>query len=738
MRFAHTVATVLVATTLPALAVASPLTARVSTSGLNFMRDRALELVPSRIDLPPFKVDMFDCDPEPAYFELTGARVNVTVQNLSLSLPSSGTIRADVTLTVAASGQAHFEHLWACYGRETCDASVEVKNARAIIDLAPSIDAQGKPRIVLSKVDVQLAPSDVSLALSNCPADDVVNLIVGFVKDFGLQLGVVIGQEIARKEVGPMLEGLLAGFLSYEGNGGMFSPDVHFIDFKAALTGIDINAAGLTVSGDLDLTSKFPPAACVSNDPGDPSVFAGPAPDLGAGAASDVAVAVNLGLIQDVLYHAWHEGLMCVTPDTLKELGIEIDSALGHVNDLLPGFPDGTTFSFEAQVGEPPRVEGNVATSAKLGIHVNRMAAKLIATLPDRSSRILSLDLDATASASMVMDPRINALALQVDGVKLNRLDVDDQLGLTAMGFDFARVRQLLETAVLPRMLGELGQIPVTGPVFGGFGGMPIYVILKELKTTPAYVAVKANLFKAPDDDTEAPTTQIIDKPSRVVKPSEARLMFGGADKQIPVELLRYRVIVSGKAAEPTFVKVLSVGEEGTSGKVRVEVHAVDLAGNEDPAGQVVEVDVDGVLPTLGLTAQLRGAVDDLTPTLKWTASDDRTAAAKIGARVEVTELPARAGEGAEVEVSARDLPGGTTETTLEGLSAGKQYRVVLTVLDEAGNQAATTVIFSVSPDAAGGGCEVGGGTDGWFATLVLLAFVALVMSRRRVPECER
>jgi hypothetical protein len=459
-------------------------------------------------------------------------------------------------------------------------------------------------------------------------------------------------------------------------------------------------------------------------------VFAGPAPDLAAGAASDVAVAVNLGLIQDVLYHAWHEGLLCVTPDTLERLGLELD-ALEHVGDLLPGFPEGTTFSFEAQVREPPRVEGNVATAARLSVHLNRMHAKLIATLPDRSVRILTLDLDASASASMVMDPRINALAMQVDGVKLDRLAVDDQLGLEEMGFDFARVRQLVETAVLPRLLGQLGQVPVTGPVFGGFGGLPIYVIVKELKTTPAYVAVKANLFKAPDDDREAPTTELVDRPSRVVRPADAVLRFGGSDRQVPAELLRYRVSVDGQpAGEPTFVKVLKVGEEGKSGRVRVEVRAVDLAGNEDRAGQVAEVDVDGVLPQLGLLTQLRGAVDDLSPRLAWTASDDRTAAAKIAARVELSELPARSGQGAEIAVYTRELEPGATEVELDGLGAGKQYRVVLTVKDEAGNQAATALVFAVSADAAGGGCAVGGrGGEGGAATLAL---VGLVLALRR------
>jgi len=729
MRFGLGLTTTLLAASLPSLAIASPVNARISQSGLNFARDRVIEMVPAAMDLPALKVDMWECSGEPASFELQNGHVALQVHNFALTLPDHGTIRAELDVTVDATGSAHFEKLYACYGRETCDARIAAHHARVLIDLKPSVDTAGKPHVVIDKLDVQLEPSDMDITLSNCPEDDIVNLIVGFVKQYGLKLGLLIGQQIAANEVGPVVEGLVAGFLTYQGAGPALA-NIPQLEFKAALTGLDITPTGMTVSGDLDLMSRFPAASCLDGrDPGDPAVFPGPAPDLGAGLQTDIGLSVNLGLLQDAIYHVWRDGMMCVTPGTLEGFGIDL-SALDSIGEMLPGFPVGTRFSFEANVREPPRVEGNIATSAKLTVHVGKMQAQLLALLPDNSTRRLNLDIDASVSASLVMDPRINALALQVDGVKLDRMGVDDQLGLTELGFDFGRIQNLLETVILPDVLGQIGQIPVTGPVFGGIEGVPIYVLVKELKTTPAYVAVKANLFKAPENDREAPTTTI-DKPAGVVSPANAKLMLGGTDHQIPTELLRYRVLVDGVAqGEPTFVKLLQVGEAGKSKKFRVEAHALDLAGNEDRAGVTVEVDVDGVVPHLSLVNQLRGEVDDLTPPLEWTATDDRSSAGELAVHVTLTQIPARAGEGQEIEVSSEDLAAGTAQTTLEGLEAGKQYRVVVTVKDKAGNASSATAIFGVSADAAGG-CSVGT-TPATGLLSLLLVGLALAATRRR------
>jgi len=301
-------------------------------------------------------------------------------------------------------------------------------------------------------------------------------------------------------------------------------------------------------------------------------------------------------------------------------------------------------------------------------------------------------------------------------------MTVDDHLGLEASGVNMDHVRSLLETNVLPAALSGIGQIPITGPVFGANG---VYVILKELKTTPAYLGVKADLFMAPAGDKDPPTTTIVSKPTTVVSPANARLVFGGSDKEIPTELLQYHVLVDGKSILPTFVKTLQVGTVGKSQLIHVEVHAVDLAGNEDRVGAAADVDVDGVAPQITVINPPRGVVGELAPALTWTATDDKSGAERLSAHITVTDMA-----GAMAKVDDRDLGAGAKTTTLQGLVAGHTYKADLVVSDEAGNQSTSELIFGVSSDAGAGGCAVGHGAGG--ALSALLVGLALLLARRR------
>jgi hypothetical protein len=714
MRLVSGTAAVLVAASLSGAAWASPVSARVSTQGLKLIETQIKGLIPSHIDLAPITVSLSDtaCPEGPITFTQEDTRIDLALESFSLqSLP--GKLRADLVVTVAGTGKAHFERVYACFGRETCDEAVGLERAHITIDLQASVDAAGRPHVTVTAPVLDVTPDNLSFSISGCAEAGIVDTLYGVVEKVGLSLGAKIGQDLIEKKVGPALEGILAGSLAYQGSAA-------FLGYRAQLTRVDFSADGITVAGDLDLTSVFPAASCLARDPGEPAAVAGAAPDLSAGAATDLAVSVNLGVVQDAIYHVWREGLLCITPDTLKTLAIDL-GALEQLGRILPGFPAGTIWAVEASVGLPPLVEGSPANAARLAVHAGQVALDIIATLPDRSVRRLHVDLDATVSAQMIVDPASNALAMSVDGAKIERLVIDDRLGLAAAGIDLEQLKALVESTILPGALAGIGRIPISGPVFGGLAGA--YVVLKELRTTPAYLVAKANLFIAPAADHDAPTTQIVDRPARAVRPADARLTLGGADAQIPADLLAYRVTVDGKAAAPTFVRTLLVGEVGKSGTVRVEVHAIDLAGNEDRAGATADVQVDGVAPTITVRDSLRGSIGDLAPTVHFVTADDRTAAGAIALHVRVLDLGAAGGT-----VEDRDLAAGAREATLTGLTAGRSYKAILTARDEVGNLSSAEMIFAVAADASGGGCAFGGGPGGLGA--LLLAAAALAASR--------
>src|SRR5262249_38278767 len=316
---------------------------------------------------------------------------------------------------------------------------------------------------------------------------------------YALEIGGRLAQKLVAEKAGPIVEGMLGSYMTLGGSAA-------FVRDQAALRGIDFWAAGITLAAGVDLASVFPPASCLGTDPGAPQPVAGATPDLSAGTPADVAVAVNLGIVNDALYHVWHEGLLCITPATLATLKIDL-GALDQLDKLLSDVPAGTKWTLEAKAGVPPTVEGSSASGARLAVHANQLALDVIATLPDHTSRSLHIDLDATVTADVVIDPADNALALAIDGAKIQRMSVVDHLGLAAEGADVGHLRDMLETQILPGALAGIGRIPVTGPVFGGVANG--YVILRELRTTPAYLVAKADLFVAPAVDTRAPTTSI-------------------------------------------------------------------------------------------------------------------------------------------------------------------------------------------------------------------------------------
>jgi hypothetical protein len=720
MRLAVGFVAAVLAAQLPAVAGASPVNAHLSPQGLEFVRKQVVGLVPSHIEPDPIDAVLSQCDDGPSTLTQSNTKVDLTLENLTLStLP--GKIRVDLTASVTATGQVQLHHMM-CFYNETCGESISVQHMHVVVDFAASVDGAGKPHFAVMAPTVDIKPGDLHVDLSpvpgvahSCPEADLFNATFDFIKPVAVPIGTLIGTNLATLEVGPLLEQAVASYLSYKGNAA-------FLNFGAALTGLDISESGITVSGDVDLTSVFPLAACLTDDPGEPSAVAGAAPDLVGGTQTDVALSVNLGLVQDLIYHVWHEGLMCITPDTLRALKVDL-SMLNQLGEIMPGFPKGTTWAIEANVGTPPLVQGTSASDAKLAVHVTQVSLDVIASLPDKSSRRLHLDLAATLTASVVIDPHSNALALQIEGATIDEMKAEDHLGLEAAGISITRIQTLLEQNVLPSALGGIGQIPITGPVFGGIADT--YVILKELKTTPAYLAVKANLFRAPADDKDAPTTTIDEKPSTAVKPADAKLMFGGKDKQDPTELLQYHVIVDGKSSLPTFVRTLTVGTAGKTETIHVEVHAVDLAGNEDRVGAAADVIVDGVAPTLMVIDAPRGAVDELRPTFVWKASDDRSQPAQIAAHITVSEMG-----GSNAQIEDKDLGVGVTTVTLENLVSGHQYKAVITVRDEAGNEASSQEFFTISPSAGSGGCAVGHGPGG--ALSALLVGLALLIARRR------
>lgn len=693
------------------------LTAHVSPAGIEFVEAQVPSYVPTHLEPEAITQTLFTCPGgRPVIATQHDTSVDLEVHDVDLSMPASGVLRMDITLSVVAEGKAFLENPFLCYGETTCNDLFSIDHGRAVVDFAVSA-AGGQPRVAVSAVDLMIGPDDIDLTLSGCTIDDVLNWVIDFAKNWFLDYLVAQVEEVATTALSPVLEELVGGFTRFDGNVGI-------ADFSAALDSIGVRTDGITAVAQADLTSPLPPVACVGADPGEPGAHSGTAPDLRSGAGAHLGVAVNLGLIDDALYHAWAGGMTCVSSGELAAQGIDLH--LDHLAVLLPGLPPGAEMSLEAHLARPPRVVGGNRSDAELTVLVEGAVIEITAAGPDGILTRLLIELDASASGRIGLEPGINALTLEMTGAVIERLEVEEAYG-GEIAFDVARLHQLLEDFVLPRLFAELSAIPVTGPVFGL---ADYYLILRDLGASSSHVWAKTDLFRAPADDRTAPRTEIVRQPVGVANPKNALVLVSGSDAEVPAELLRYRVTIDGRSAEPSYVRAIEVGGPGVTATYDVHVAALDLAGNEDPQGVRAQVTVDGITPEVALHGDRMRETASRSVELAWTMADDYTETARLRPRLAVYRMTDATDSLSAELVEVIDLAQGASKTTAD-LAPGELYRLEIVIADEAGNEIRSSALVEVT---GGGGCNAGGrGAPAGFALLLLAALVAARRPRQGV-----
>jgi hypothetical protein len=690
--------------------------AHVSRAGLAYLAELAPAFVPDRLTPPPMS-QRFLC----AELEQRDTVVDLVLHDLSLDVPRDGVLRLELEISVEAEGELYLNNLYSCFGEETCRDHLSLSHARAIVEFQIEVEDE-RPRLTIHDVQLLIEPEDISIQLSGCTIDGVFNTVIGWTQSLALDFILRMVGDAAASELAPMLEELLAGFMSFEGH---FGPSM----LEASLRGANVTTDGVFIAADLGLRSvPQAPAGCLTSDAAPPSTRAGLPPNLAGGVPGHVGVAINLGLVDDVLFNAWRAGLMCLNSAYFAALGIDLELDY-HAGKMLPGFPANTRFSFDVRVMEPPSVRASEAADAALTLVVRGLEVDLRGRYPGGADTI-RIAADLEASARLGVDRDTSALVLRPEGVRISRLEIDDTVGGESLGVDAAGLAHMLETYVVPTLVGELGAVPVSGSIVGL---EDFYVLLRDVFTTEGYLAAKVDLFRAPDDDTGRPTTAIERRPEGLVALKDAIVRVTGTDPEIPTELLRYRVIVDGEERPLSFVRDIPVGVAGRSGRYRVQVSAVDLAGNEDPNPLVLEVDVDGVAPVVALEGGVTRTASGVTERISWRQSDDLTEASQLVPRVLLYRVHDTANL-LDVELLTEiELPAGTTSYEVP-LGAHDLYRVEVRVRDQAGNEGVASTLVTVKT----GGCLVSAqasssGAGG--AMLLGLALFALAAIRRRPAQ---
>jgi hypothetical protein len=713
MKRVASIAALLTATMIAASASAHRIDAHISRSGIAFIEEQIPAYVPERI-VPPDMSRSFAC----AELIQSDTTVDLELHELSLDMPRDGVLRIELEISVEAEGQLYLDNLYACFGEETCQDRLSLTRGRAVVEFQIEV-VDGKPRLNVHDVDLLIQPDDIEIELSGCTIDSAVNTVMGWARSLALDLIVGIIADTAAEQVAPLMEEMLEGFVTFTGH---FGP----VELDASLLDAHVGTDGVFIAGDVNLRSiTQAPASCLSSDPPPPETKPGFPPSLVGGVAAHVGVAINLGLLDDVLFNVWRSGLMCLNDGYFRALGIDLDLDY-HIGKLLPGFPADTRYSLDIRVMDPPQIAGSESSDAALTLIARGLEVDLIGRYAGGADTI-HIVADLEASARLGVDRDTSALVLRPEAVRIHRLEIDDTVDGQSLGLDAARLAHMLETYVVPKIVAELGSVPVSGSIVG-FADH--YVLLRDVFTTEGYVAAKVDLFRAPDDDTGLPTTAIASRPEGLVSLENAVIRVTGTDPEIPTELLQYRVVVDGEERPLSFVRDVQVGEAGRSGRYQVAVSAVDLAGNEDPNPIVLSVDVDGIAPTVEIAGGRAHHTSGPTELFSWRQSDDLTAANDLVPRVLIYQVRDTANILDDELLSEVELEPGATSYEVP-VGSGSLYRVEIRVRDEAGNEGVVSSLLTVKS----GGCAMamnpaGPGTAG--ALVLGFAFCALVVLRRR------
>ncbi|MBT8494788.1 MAG: hypothetical protein KJO07_17155 [Deltaproteobacteria bacterium] len=705
----------------PSAARSHEVRATVTTEGWKYLTNNLPELVPSHLELETAEKDLPGC----LSLKQRDTTLDISDLDVDVEFPRPGAMRLELELSAVAEGIATIEGIYACLGAQSCSNRLAVDNANVAVEL--EFTTNGNDVIVdVVKVDLNIDDDEFSVKLCDGLVGSAIGAVTSTLKNLFFGYLADWAEGVARDKLAVVVSDLVSEYatLELEAVGTRVRADL--LDIIAA------EATGLSVGVDIDLDTDDLRHSCVSSDVLEPELVAGEAPAVSTEA--HMALAINVGLINDAFYQAWYRGLTCIDERSLGAMGIELD--LHHLDEelgkALPGLPPGTHFGIDVTMAAPPTVTGLASDGLGLSLTIPGLRVAMNGKFPDGSEGVLALDLDLEAQVHVRVDPATGAISVKPGQVYFGRLEIDDYLMAEDIGFDAAAIRDVLENRIIPGVLADLGEVGVTGSVFGGStvnpdapepfpGASRLFVIVHDLVSNDAFLGAELRLFLAPEDDDIAPTTELVSEPARVVNPRTARIVVSGTDDKIPTELLRYRVTANDELLSEDFVREIRVGKVGETAEYELDIRAMDLAGNTDTQGLQLDLVVDGIAPQVFVRGDRKRTGDSID--LEWDVSDDYTPSPRV--RIDVFRWNDPTDAAAVEMVDSLELEAGATETNVE-LDGTGTFRVEVVATDEAGNETASSVTVKNA-----GGCNAGGGT-GLPAALAFLSLLLIPLRRRR------
>ena len=486
------------------------LTADLTPSGIDFLLDQGLTLLPDQMDVPSMSgsqsclfsdvdysvypgpdaanngvsIDITSATvtPQQGYFTLS---MNATVTGTGTDVDGEGDTHNFVVSRVEYSGcgtscnQANGN--WAVLRLNATPIAVTTE-----LDLQLTFDpVTGDPIIdastPLSREDIALNMNGLDAAGCNS-IDILVALLKGFVGDF-------VKDEIIKMVNEELLPAVETGFqdLRFDDEIALGSSSLHV---KLLPSAFDINPDGVAVSMS-SVIEATQPTTCVPVEPGAGSYFTpGSYPDYStvspSGFAFDAAASISDDLVNQAMFAAWHGGLLC---QTLGEMGgepLSIDMLAlaglgGPLNKL--GVQDGAPMMIVIKGYEPPI--GSFGGDSEITLGVKNLEISIFTVVQERMARIVALNLQADAGIDLDIDAA-NVLTIALDLAPedlLGTVTYSEPIGEEAAAGLIELLPVIMEQMLpsladsLPSIdLGTLAGVTLVNPEFiaeQGAGGVP-------------------------------------------------------------------------------------------------------------------------------------------------------------------------------------------------------------------------------------------------------------------------
>ena len=445
---------------------------------------------------------------------------------------------------------------------------IEMKNVTLTMDLSPKADGNYNVFITFNQPP-QISVGDLKVSVDGIPSwlTDLVtrqDFIVDFLFD-------QINKQLAQRIPDMVKDAIVTGM--FTGNAGPYQ-------YGVGANSIAIDDNGANALFDMQMSYTGPRPSCVPAGVAVPDFTTRGTPGLGLnGDVSQMEMSIADSAVNEVLWSVWSSGMLCYNSET-KPL-----EAFQHV---LEGINPqaGQLLKYDIKISTPPQLKFDAdKTSVDIkGFHIEADVVK-----PDGTTETLLLaDMDLAMGMKIDLDVATNRILASMDHLDLNISNLSSQILYTDRPEAEADQKDFITGYVVPRMVGQVQNMPVSNAV------MPVagyYVIVDELKGREGHAVAGISVYAANDPtiDLIAPDTFVDSNPG-VVKATKAKFDYHGTDDRSGTVLYSWRV--DGAAWSPfstdTEAKPLAL----TQGTHLFEVKARDRFQNEDPTPASVTFEV--------------------------------------------------------------------------------------------------------------------------------------------------